>query len=267
MLEDATRSKFKTSVAYSSIYDTESNVAKQAAKFPEANFTDVVRKELKNGSFKTLLLQAGSVDITNLKTSEHPDDFSEYFKQVAVVSATNLFQVAENALRDSRSIRKVIIMKQIPRYDPLEVDPFSLKPSLSILFNNTLSNIWMESLYRDQIFIGSHNIECNGAIREARYRHTKSGKFDGIHLYGSSGKKAYTRSVLSILEAANITSPNYHGPCEQFVHRNRTIRANRGQKGRHFGAKNIKDRYTHTQNVFTIPTQNRYEALYNQGNW
>ena len=30
-------------------------------------------------------------------------------------------------------------MKQIPRYDPLEVDPFSLKPSLSILFNNTLA--------------------------------------------------------------------------------------------------------------------------------
>ena len=79
-------------------------------------------------------------------------------------------------------------MKQIPRYDPSHVDPLSLKPTLSILFNNTLTELWMESPYKQKIYVGNHNIECTGAIKESRYRHTKSGKYDGIHLYGSSGK-------------------------------------------------------------------------------
>ena len=116
------------------------------------------------------------------------------------------------------SLTKVLIMKQIPRYDPADVDPLSLKASLSILFNNTLTNLWMESPFKQKMFIGNHNIECNGAIREARYRHTKSGKFDGVHLYGSSGTKAYTLSVLNILRAANMTASehNFHQSCAQF---------------------------------------------------
>ena len=92
----------------------------------------------------------------------------EYFRQVAVRSATDLFQVAQNTLKKSTNINKVIIMQQIPRYDPQEVDPLSLKPSLSLLFNNTLINLWTDSPLRNKIFIGVHNIECNGAIREAR---------------------------------------------------------------------------------------------------
>ena len=81
-------------------------------------------------------------------------------------------------------------MKQIPRYDPLSVDPLGLKPVLSNLFNSTLTDLYMASTVKDKIFVGNHNIECTGAIKEARYRHTKSGKYDGIHLYGSSGTKA-----------------------------------------------------------------------------
>ena len=75
-------------------------------------------------------------------------------------------------------------MKQIPRYDPLSVDPLGLKPVLSNLFNSTLTDLYilyMASTVKDKMFVGNHNIECTGAIKEARYRHTKSGKYDGIH--------------------------------------------------------------------------------------
>ena len=273
MLEEATKSKITTAKAYSSTFDEESNIAKQAAKYPAANFEDVVKKELIDKSYKTLLLQAGSVDITNLNTNEQPEKYVEYFRQVAVMSATNLFQVAQNTIRESTSIKKVIIMHQIPRYDPQEVDPLSLKPSLSLLFNKTLTNLWTESPLRNQIVIGVHNIECNGAIREARYRHTRSGRFDGIHLFGSSGRKAYTHSVLNILQSANITSPDFHGPCEQFVHQTKNFRADRWQGSSHSLQKNIKERannrakYSYRPIRFTIPTQNRFDALNSQGNW
>ena len=243
------------------MYDNESNVAKQAPKFPEVNFTDVIRRELDKGDFKTLLLQAGSIDVTNLNTSENPEEYMDYFRQITVMSANNIFQAATNAVRSKPYLRKVIIMKQIPRYDPLDVDPLGLKPSLSLLFNNTLSNLWLESPMKDKLFVGDHNIECSGAIREARYRHTKTGRFDGIHLYGSSGRKAYTNSVLDILRRANVTSPDFHGPCEQFRYQTRQTRTNNIQAGR------VRQRQPVRQSVFTVPTYNRFETLYSQGNW
>ena len=208
------------------MHDTDSNIAKQAAKFPYANFTDVVRPKLENGNFKTLLLHAGSVDVTNLNTNENPEAYMEYFRQVTIMSANNLFEAATNAVKTNPELEKVIIMKQIPRYDLPSVDPLGLKPSLSLLFNNILGSQWMDSPLKHKLFVGDHNIECNGAIREARYRHTKTGRYDWIHLYGSSGRKAYTNSVLNILRLAKVTSQDFHGPCEQFRFQTRQTRAN-----------------------------------------
>jgi hypothetical protein len=127
------------------------------------------------------------------------------------------------ALERQPSIKSVVIMKQTPRYDPVSVDPMSLKPALSQLFNNTLMELWISSPMKDRIFVGSHNIDCSGAIQSARYRHTKTGRFDGVHLYGSSGSKAYTKSVLNILRSATLisTEEDYHLSCAQYKYQNR----------------------------------------------
>ena len=262
-LEFATQAEFITAKAYSSTHETESNIAKQAPKFPDSNFLDVVRKNVNKGNFKSLVIQAGSVDITNLNTMDDPEEHMEYFRQETIRSATNLFQAGIDALKAKPSLTKVLIMKQIPRYDPADVDPLSLKASLSILFNNTLTNLWMESPFKQKMFIGNHNIECNGAIREARYRHTKSGKYDGVHLYGSSGTKAYTLSVLNILRAANITASehNFHQSCAQFEYQNRKNRNSSDDR-------KSRGRKPFQQTIFTIPTHNRFHSLIkrSQGN-
>ena len=57
---------------------------------------------------------------------------------------------------------------------------------------------------KDKIAIGIHSLECSGGIKEARYRNNKNNRYDGIHLYGPSGRKAYTISVLDILKSADI---------------------------------------------------------------
>ena len=185
------------------------------------------------------------------------------------MSATNLFQAGVNALKVQPTLSKVVIMKQIPRYDPSDVDPLSLKPALAMLFNNTLTNLWMESPDKEKIFIGIHNIECNGAIRESRYRHTKSGKYDGIHLYGSSGRKAYTLSVLNILKAAQVTSSehNYHQSCAQFKYQNRQNRNNPRQTVKSHDRK-FSGSQKNQQNIFTVPTHSRFDTLFDmdQGN-
>ena len=134
------------------------------------------------------------------------------------MSAQNIFNAGVNALAQQPSLKKVLITKHIPRYDPKDVDPLGLKPSLSHLFDSTLSELWMKSPLKEKIFIGTHNLDCTGARQSARYRSTKTGKFDGIHLYGSSGSKFYTLSMLNILRSAGLTSSehDFHLSCAQF---------------------------------------------------
>ena len=125
------------------------------------------------------------------------------------MSAKNILSAAEEALKIQPSLKKVIIMKLIPRYDPKTVDPLALKSALSLLFNNTLTELWMTSKERDRITIGEHDLDCAGAIREARYKETKTKKFDGINLFGPSGRKVYTISVSSVLKSANLVSADF----------------------------------------------------------
>lgn len=222
-LTKATKAKLNTAKAYSAVYDDKVNIAKNPAYFPQKNFIDVVPEEVVKDDFDFVIIQSGSVDITNLKTDiADPNNFIEYFKQETVVSAKNTFQSCLDALDKKPSIKKIVLMKQTPRYDPAMVDPHSLKPALSNLFNNTLMELWMSSPMKEKIIIGSHNIDCAGAIQSARYRHTKTGRFDGVHLYGTSGSKAYTNSVLNILRnAAIISRKDDHLSCPQYRYQNR----------------------------------------------
>ena len=262
-LEVATRAKITTAKAYSSVHDTVSNDAKMAARFPKSNFTDVTTSELRKGEYSHLVLQAGSVDITNLRTKEASSENIEYFRQQTVISAKNIFQVCENAFVKSPTLQKVVLMKQVPRYDPKEVDPLGLKPALAQLFNNTVTELWMNSKMRSKIAIGDHSsIECLGAIKEARYRETKSGKYDGCHLFGSSGQKTYTLSVLNILRCSGITSSenDFNLSCAQYKYQERQA-PNRRRRGH-----NNNRRNSQPNPGFTLPTYNRFNPL-NQGNF
>ena len=159
-------------------------------------------------------------------------------------------------------------MHQIPRYNPLAVDPLSLIPALSHLFNVTLTDLYMACSDKDKIFVGSHNIECSGAIKESRYRHTRSGKYDGIHLFGSSGQKAYTKSVLNILKSAKITDGEYeyHFSCPQFRYQNRRSANHRNNRPGSNIRKPLKNRMPE---YFQVPTHNRFSVFSGQyqGNW
>ena len=222
-ITEVTKSKIYTAKAYTAVYDDKVNVVKTPAYFPQKNFVDTVPNEVGKQNFEYMIVQAGSIDISNLKTNvEETNEYLEYYKQETVMSAKNIFHSCLLALDRQPSLKKVIIMKQTPRYDPADIDPLSVKPALSQLFNNTLMELWMSSRMKDKIFVGSHNIDCAGAIQSARYRHTMTGRFDGVHLYGSSGNKAYTNSVLNILRsAAIISAEDDHKSCPQYRFQNR----------------------------------------------
>ena len=155
-----------------------------------------------------------------MNTKDNPAEYIEYFKQETAISAKNIFLITENA-----SSKKVVLIKHVPRYDPSNVDPLCITSALSQLFNNTITELWMNSKNKDKIAIGSQTIECTGAIKEARYRETKTGRFHGIHLLGSSGRKAYTLSVLNILRNSELTcsDDDYHLSCAQYKYQERQM--------------------------------------------
>ena len=153
-------------------------------------------------------------------------------------------------------------MKQTPRYDSGSSNPPGLKPYLSQLFNEHIDQL-CNSTQNSKIIIGNHNLECHGGVFEARYRNSQSKKFDGVHLYGPSGMKAYTQSVLSILSSAQLvvkTPPRYY---DQFPHAMcPQARYQAAQKAR-------TDRQKTRATQYSVATQNRYSALADlgQGNY
>ena len=179
----------------------------------------------------------------------------------------NIYIYIISALKTNPGLDKVIIMKQIPRYDPADVDPLSLKPSLSLLFNNTMTNNWMESPLKEKIYIGNHDIECNGSIRESRYRHTKSGRYDGVHLFGASGGKFYTLSVLNILKNAKIASSQFNVHNSGAQSKNQRKQKSNWQTVKPQGRR-FKPRQKFQSHSGPVPTYNRYNGLndMNQGN-
>ena len=131
VIAKATDTKITKVKAYSSVHDDVTNVAKQAAKIPHQNFTDVCKKELAKTEFDILVLQAGSVDISNFNTKGNATEHFEYFRKETIKSAENLFKVAETSIGNHPNLQKVVIMKQIPRYDLEIFDPLQIKPALS----------------------------------------------------------------------------------------------------------------------------------------
>ena len=69
IIANVMKAEVRTARAYSSVKDTDENEAKEKTKFPDKSFENVINEEASNTETDILIIQSGSVDITNLKTS------------------------------------------------------------------------------------------------------------------------------------------------------------------------------------------------------
>ena len=144
------------------------------------------------------------------------------------------------------------------------------------MYNTTLGELWLDSPDKNKIVLGIHDLECAGSIREARYRDSLGRRYDGIHMYGPSGMKAYTVSVLDILLESDIpltgqfsSGSEYFRNLSNFkyprrrhrVYTDRDIRPNRrdSDNDRDVRPKNFR----HRDDRYAVPTSNRFGYL----NW
>ena len=126
--------------------------------------------------------------------------------------------MAHDALKNNPDLEKVIIMEHAPRFDEPFVNPLSLKLALGNYANIMFHNLWMDSPMKSKIIVAAHSLQCNNDTFEARYKDDKPRKYDSVHMFGSSGKTAYTRSLINIFNqavASKSKSNDNHTTCPQ----------------------------------------------------
>jgi hypothetical protein len=203
-LENSTGSLILPVSATPSVYDV------RAFK-PHQNVQSVLQSKLSTGAqFHTVILGAPSVDISNQDVSR---GVQEVNKVETMASVHNMVEAAHYAL-ETGQVEQVVMMQHAPRWDTQRDDPYSAKPQLAELANNTLRRMVDESRYSDRIMVGVHTglqvegraradmMTCNGD--NWRSRNVKNGKYDGIHYYSRQGQEALTASMLEVLRQAGL---------------------------------------------------------------
>ena len=141
-------------------------------KYPKSNFHAILPRELKKQSADIVVFQTGSIEITNIdvkKAMMDPnrdinDYEAEWFKKVEDDSA-NLFDLAQTVTKENPDTQ-VVILKRLPRFDPLRHDPLKIKRKLSSHGNNMYDKIWKKSGSPTNITITSLKIS-NARIQDS----------------------------------------------------------------------------------------------------
>ena len=234
-IESRTSTRIRTKKAYSAAFDT-------TAKYPHKNVVDVTKDALEDtpldDKYSQLVIGAPSVDITNLDTSNvREKDNVEVFKQKIHVSCQNIITAAESAIRNHPELEKVVIVEHAPRFDIHEVDPTGLKPKLALFANNTLDKLQQSSDMKNKIVLGKHSLD---KLHSRMYKDERTGRYDGLHMYGVNGFLLYTDSIVKIINS----SQDNHDTCPQAGYQRR-------QKANQQGGKTI----------YNVPVYNTFDVL------
>ena len=111
-----------------------------------------------------LVIQAGAREISNISNECHPDEIHSLKERISN-SAKEILEVANDAAYKYPNLKKIIVAKQIPRYDNYTTNPPGLKTSLSYQYNHALEQFAADSTLNDKIVVSSHSLECEGAVR------------------------------------------------------------------------------------------------------
>ena len=252
-LEIATKTRIRSVKAYSSVNDNR-------ARWPKKNITDVTTNALMNtredDEFSHLIIAAPTVDISNIDTSKiTEDDTAEVFKEKITASCQNVYATATSALSNNPHLKKVVILQHAPRYDTVDVDPLGLKTKLAMFANSILGQLWHSSALKEKIIVGKHRLDCTDDKFEERYTDERTGWYDGVHMYGRCGLKAYTDSLIEIFKTA-IPHVPFIGTDNHSSYRN-------NQKKTTNQKKMTNQRHHFKQNVYTVPVNNKFDILGN----
>jgi hypothetical protein len=108
-------------------------ISKRLISFSLKNFRAVVPEVLEDENIDTVILQTGSIEITNIKvneammdTSKDIEDYKKEWLYHVEKDSINLFEIAEEAIKKKPNL-KVVIIKRLPRFDRSTHDIIGIK--------------------------------------------------------------------------------------------------------------------------------------------
>ena len=186
----------------------------EEGRFPESNFKAVVPKVLENGNVGTLILETGSIEITNIDVNnammDPKKDIKEYkeewFAKAEEVS-TELFNIAETAINANKNLN-IIILKRLPRFDRSSNDLLKIKSDLSSFANHTYDQLWLKRGSPKRIHVTEVKLcKQDGYLKDLIYGKQDSSRFDGVHLTGSGASRQFTYLAIQAVKPL-ISKPN-----------------------------------------------------------
>ena len=137
----------------------------QNSTFEQCNFgvEILVTPELSKHHYDILVLEGGVNEISNLDTKHDVIENVDAWKKKVAEDSLNMYNLAENSLRDNPNMKKVIILKRIFRCDDI------IKESLSQYANSVYDDIWTKRGRPVNICIADQKLQCDGNLRVLRY--------------------------------------------------------------------------------------------------
>ena len=134
-------------------------------------------------------------------------------EQNELVEATALetLAIVEKTIRDSDTLKDVMIAELPPRVDNERLQ------NLTEISNFTLKEAVKKSKHKENITIASLESLWNYSEHEI-YGHPSSTKYDGFHMRGKWGSKAYTEAIKEAVKASRFSrntstsSPTTYSP-------------------------------------------------------
>ena len=130
-----------------------------------------------------------------MDTKKSIDEYKKEWFEKVERDSSNLFNVAENALKKSTDLQKVIIIKRLPRYDRSRDDILGIKAQLS-----EYDQLWVKRGCPANILITKLNgLNSSGYLRNIIFGETNNANYDGIHLRGPHAVRHFTyRAVQAV---------------------------------------------------------------------
>ena len=274
--------------AYSITDEVHTPYPKDNFRFPDTNFKSVLPKVLEDDSIDTLVLQTGSIEISNIKVNEAVMDASkeiskykeEWFNQVET-DTKNLFTLAEEAVGKNPNLN-VIIVKRLPRYDRSSRDIIGIKSQLSTYANSIYDQLWLKKGSPGNIHIVEVDLKCSNSryLKSLIFGDPNTNYFDGVHLKGPGASRHFTYRVNQVLKpvlqrhnanrrfssppppirtqkvrsqpikSEQMSATSNHTNCEQAQYKRRQLLRHKPSY-----AQVVQDGY------YSVTTSNRYEHL------
>ena len=269
----------------------------EEGRYKKKNFKAIVPEIVENEDVDTLVLQTGSIEITNIDTNKaamDPNkDLADYQREWFVKvedDSTNLFNIAEEAIAKNANLN-VIIVKRLPRYDRSSKDIMAIKSKISIFANQVYDQLWLKHGSPARIHLVELPLGCDNSpyLKQMIYGNHGDDKYDGIHLAGRAAVRHFTyravQTLLPIINPATQTSKNVtrnfrgnnraayrqqqlpaetweqdyqHTNCEQAQYQRQSAS---GSHGVRTSNRKYSDVVKNKDNRYSVPTKNFYNPL------